>query len=258
MPANSDRLFEILDQVAVMDLQEAVNKIVTVLRGNIQFLNLKAQLIKLDQDRNGDIISLNDYNIGLNNKRNSLIFFLKQLKPAELEKVYEVLLLGTVPSTSGKNKIFISYRKEDSSGYALALYNELCKWYNKDMIFKDFNSIIPGKNFEEAIDEALNNCSVLLVVINDKWTEILKQRLSNLQQKDFVKIEVSTALSKGIQTIPVIINKTAMPVENELPDELKALSKMQYLNMDQTRFEYDTSQLVKIIDEKLNIKRDNN
>ena len=47
-----------------------------------------------------------------------------------------------------------------------------------------------------------------------------------------------------------------MPLSKELPDELKALSKKQYLNIDQTRFESDILQLVRVMDEKLKIERD--
>ena len=37
-----------------------------------------------------------------------------------------------------------------------------------------------------------------------KWTEILKQRSNDLQQQDFVKIEISTALLKDIYIVPLL------------------------------------------------------
>ncbi len=152
-------------------------------------------------------------------------------------------------------KIFINYRKEDSSGYSLALYHELIKWYDKKIIFKDFNNIDPGEDFEESIDNALNSCNILLVIISDKWLDILNQRQKQTKQKDLVTLEISTALLKNIYTIPITINGASMPSESELPDELKKLIRRQFLNIDQTRFETDTMKLVQIIDKKLDIQR---
>ncbi|MEO6723014.1 MAG: toll/interleukin-1 receptor domain-containing protein [Ferruginibacter sp.] len=157
-------------------------------------------------------------------------------------------------SPIGKKNIFINYRKEDSSGYSLALYHELIKWYHKDTIFKDFNTIEPGEDFEEAINSALNGASVLIVIMADKWHDILQMR-GQKKHKDFVRIEIATALAKNIYTIPVTINSTVMPTEEELPEDLVKLSHRQFLNIDQTRFETDILKLVKIIDGRLGIKR---
>ncbi len=153
-----------------------------------------------------------------------------------------------------KQQIFINYRKEDSSGYSLALYNELSKWYDKNTIFKDFHNIEPGEDFEEAIDNALNSCSILLVIISDRWCEILNKRANSISN-DFVKLEIATALSKNIYIIPITLNGATMPTEIELPDDLKNLIRRQYLNIDQTRFEIDIRKLVQIIDKRLNIQR---
>ena len=46
-----------------------------------------------------------------------------------------------------RGTIFINYRKDDSSWNALALYNELQKYFPKESIFKDFNTIRPGDDF---------------------------------------------------------------------------------------------------------------
>lgn len=159
---------------------------------------------------------------------------------------------------SSAKTIFINYRREDSSGYSLALYNELTKWYNKNDIFKDFHNINGGEDFEESIEKALNSCSVLLVIISDRWIDILHGRQSKKaqeEQKDFVNLEISTALIKNIYTIPVTFNGARMPKESELPDELKSLTRRQSIDIDQARFETDTMKLVQTIDKQLGVKR---
>lgn len=46
-----------------------------------------------------------------------------------------------------------------------------------------------------------------------------------------------------------------MPIVADLPEELKKLTRRQYLNIDQTRLETDISKLTNIIDNKSGIKR---
>src|SRR6478609_6455793 len=75
-----------------------------------------------------------------------------------------------------KETIFINYRKEDSSGYSLALYNELTKWYPKKAVFKDFVTIEPGEDFRNAITDGLSSCNILLVVISNRWHDIMQRR----------------------------------------------------------------------------------
>lgn len=161
----------------------------------------------------------------------------------------------TVSTPSNDRKIFLNYRKEDSSGYSLALYHELIRWYDKEIVFKDFNNIYPGEEFREAINEALNSCEILLIIIADKWLDLLKHRKDLAHTQDFVLLEISTALSKNIYTIPITINGAYMPADADLPDELKKLAHRQFLNIDQTRFETDTLKLVHIIDKRLGIVR---
>lgn len=153
------------------------------------------------------------------------------------------------------SNIFINYRREDSSGYSLAIYNELIKWYDREMIFKDFNTIEPGEDFSESIENALNSCTILLVLVADNWMDILKKREERRGEPDFVRMEIATALSKGVYTIPIVLNRASILIEDELPDDLKKIAKRQCLDLDPTRFETDFLKLVKVIDKKLNIDR---
>lgn len=151
-------------------------------------------------------------------------------------------------------QIFINYRRSDSSGYALALYNELLKWYDKRDIFKDFHNIEPGEDFELAIDGALDRCNVLIVIIADKWGELIKER-SKLKDTDYVNMEIAAALAKNVYVIPVTINGAGIPNETDLPDALKKLTRRQSLNIDQTRFENDVLKLVNVLDKRFGIDR---
>ncbi len=145
--------------------------------------------------------------------------------------------------------IFINYRKDDSRWNALALYNELQKYFEKDQIFKDFNTILPGDDFVFSIENALRKCDVLLVIIGPNWVSMTdesgKRRLDDAD--DFVRLEVATALSRNIQVIPVLIDNTTMPKAADLPENMKLLYRRQFVEIDNTRFEDDVRNLAEAI-----------
>lgn len=148
-----------------------------------------------------------------------------------------------------KSKIFINYRKDDSPWNSLALYQELIRHFGKDNIFKDFNTILPGADFVESIEEALKSCDVLLVLISESWANI-KDKNGNLRinnDDDFVRIEIATALKQNIKVIPVLFDNAVLPHASELPEDLKNLSRRQSIEIDKTRFEADTTKLVETI-----------
>lgn len=144
-----------------------------------------------------------------------------------------------------KGSIFINYRKDDSNWNALALYNELQKYFSADQIFKDFNAIQPGDDFVESINKALHTCDVLLVLIGKNWlsaTNAAGQRRLD-DPEDFVRLEIAGALERNIKVIPVMLDNTPMPQEHELPENLHSLSRRQFISIDPIRFGDDVRHL---------------
>lgn len=163
-----------------------------------------------------------------------------------------------------RGTIFINYRKDDSSWNALALYNELQKYFPRESIFKDFNTIRPGDDFVVSIQKALSNCNVLLVVMSKNWLEVTdkngNRRIND--PDDLVRIEIATAIDRNIQVIPVLFDNIPMPTSSELPDNLKSLPRRQFVEIETTRFEADVKKLADAIkelmppDESSHAKRD--
>jgi hypothetical protein len=156
--------------------------------------------------------------------------------------------LPDMPATS-KGTIFINYRREDSNWNALALYNELQKYFSKEQIFKDFNAIQPGDDFVESISSALQRCDVLLVLIGSKWLDIKddegKRRLDDAN--DYVRLEIAKALSRNIKVIPVMLDEARMPRSEQLPPDLQMLTRRQLVEIEPTRFEDDVRKLADAI-----------
>ena len=58
-------------------------------------------------------------------------------------------------------RIFISYRRDDSSGYAGRLQGDLSRRYSDEHVFRDIE-IPPGADFGEYITSLVDKCNIVL------------------------------------------------------------------------------------------------
>jgi hypothetical protein len=149
--------------------------------------------------------------------------------------------------------IFISYRREDSAGYAGRIFDALSARFGKDEIFIDVDDIKAGEDFFKVIQETENRCSVLLAIIGKNWLTIQgadgHTRLSNPQ--DFVRAEIAAGLrggpNGGPRVIPVLVGGASMPRAEDLPEDLAGLVRLEALSIEDTHFHQDLAQLMDAI-----------
>lgn len=155
------------------------------------------------------------------------------------------------------DKIFISYRREDSEGFARSLFQSLAGRFGKDQVFMDVEAIGLGMDFVEAIDKSLADCGVLLVLIGKDWAHCTDadghRRLDN--QDDFVRIEVAKALKRNVRVIPVLVKGAPMPGAEDLPEELRSLIRRQALELRHERWDSDVDHLSAALEKLLGIVR---
>src|SRR5580704_16230405 len=94
-------------------------------------------------------------------------------------------------------KVFISYRREDTAGHAGRLYDRL-KARFPGRVFMDVGEIAPGSDFVEAIERGVGECKALVAIIGNGWLHEDRVRDPN----DFVRLEIATALKRGIRVVP--------------------------------------------------------
>jgi hypothetical protein len=127
------------------------------------------------------------------------------------------------------DKIFISYRHDDSAEATAKVYDALSARFGPERVFRDVDTIEAGADFAQKIRQSLKSCKVQLVIIGPNWLTIKgdngKRRLD--AQDDFVRIEVESAFQRNIRVIPLLINDTPMPRLDELPATLVRLSRSQ-------------------------------
>src|SRR4051812_37180313 len=122
-------------------------------------------------------------------------------------------------SVPGGGAVFLSYRRDDASFPAAWLYNRLAQQFGPHNVFKDVDSIPLGEDFVQTITEAVQECDCLIAVIGRNWLTVLdedgQRRIDDAG--DFVRIEIQTALTRGVRVIPVLVDGARMPDEGELP-----------------------------------------
>jgi hypothetical protein len=125
-------------------------------------------------------------------------------------------------------------------------------------VFMDVDSIQAGRDFVEAIEEALDSCAVLVVLIGRQWATLTdedgRRRLDN--PDDFVRFEVKTALERGVRVIPVLVDGAKPLRQQELPDELRKLARIHALELIYGRYQHDKDRLLDLIQQELAAMRD--
>ena len=98
------------------------------------------------------------------------------------------------------------------------------------MIFRDVQSIPFGIDFRDPINNELCHCRVLVAVIGPTWLTVQDDKGNRRLDHpgDWVRLEVETALSRGIPVIPLLVGNAELPRAEELPDCLQNLAYRNY------------------------------
>ena len=121
-------------------------------------------------------------------------------------------------------KTFLSYRRQDTIvvGTVGRIYDRLIAHYGEEHSFMDVDDIPPGSDFRHVLSEAVGQAEVLLAVIGTQWAEIMRSRGGDAA--DFVRIEIESALQRGIPVVPVLIGGADMPQPGDLPESIRDLA----------------------------------
>ncbi len=108
-------------------------------------------------------------------------------------------------------KIIISYRRIDAAGMVGRIFDRLVARYGKTSVFMDIDNIPYGIDFRKHIQETLQECDMVLAVVGPRWLGADTQgsfRINNAA--DPVRVEIETALRRGIPLIPVLVEGATM------------------------------------------------
>jgi hypothetical protein len=147
--------------------------------------------------------------------------------------------------------IFVSYRRQESSHFAGRLCDRLASSFGADQVFIDVDTIQPGIDFTQAISRAVEHSNVLLAIIGPYWLAITDdeghRRLED--PDDIVRLEIEAAIGRDVRVIPILIDGTAMPRRQDLPESLAALAHLNAFVVRHESFRNDAERLVTVLRE---------
>jgi TIR domain len=144
--------------------------------------------------------------------------------------------------------VFVSYRREDSSGWSGRLAQAMRDAFGTEQVFVDIATLEPGSDYAQVIEQRLASADVLLAVIGPRWLKAgdgAGRRLDDPQ--DLVRREVAGALRRRIKVIPVLVGGAAMPSGADLPEDLRELTGLQAHEMSDSRWDYDQGRLIDLL-----------
>ena len=142
-------------------------------------------------------------------------------------------------------RIFISYRRQDSAGHAGRLFDALRQRFGGHTVFMDTSSIALGADYVRAGEDALLDCSVVLVLIGPAWLDVTdaagRRRLESAG--DIVRREIEFGLTHDLTIVPILVGGARMPLHDQLPPVLSALALHNALEISDARWGYDFERL---------------
>lgn len=144
------------------------------------------------------------------------------------------------------NEIFISYRHSDS-GHVRFLRDRLSRYFGSEGIFFDRDTIKPGEIFPDRLRRGISEAKVVLAIIGRDWLNVINSRSNT--HPDYVRQELSQALTEGKEIIPILVEHNKQPQADELPECLKGLHIRNTHSLDGNTSEYELK--IKLLYERL-------
>ena len=141
--------------------------------------------------------------------------------------------------------IFLSYRRDDSAGFAGRLADALETEFGVGSVFRDVDDIRAGEDFIQAIELHLRQVGAVLVMIGPHWLASGADGQRRLDDpRDFVRQEIQAALASGKPLIPLLVGGASMPSEANLADAIAGLARRQAVVLSDSNWRGDVQRLV--------------
>jgi hypothetical protein len=145
-------------------------------------------------------------------------------------------------------KIFICYRREETSGHAGRLYDRLNRRF-PGRVFMDVTSIGVGTRWHEVIEQTLEECKVAVVLIGRHWLDKNSDGARRIDvDDDPTRAEITAALRLKVKMVPLLVSGAAIPEQKDLPADVAPLVDWQAMRVDDDDFDHDADRLLKALE----------
>lgn len=153
-------------------------------------------------------------------------------------------------------RIFISYRRSDTQGYAGWLHQILVDHYGRSQVFRDLDSIQPGEHFPTRVARTIAGCTDVIVLIGPAWLAPGPDGRPRLADPDdWVRLELETALQSGLRIVPLLIGDADLPPSHAVPATLRSIADHQAFALRDTHFAEDVREVLTRVDQTTDTDR---
>lgn len=148
--------------------------------------------------------------------------------------------------------IFISYRREHTAAVVGRLHKRLADHFGERQIIRDVETVEPGDDFGQRIDQVVGSSDAFLAIISNRW--LLDRNPPGKRPigipRDWVQREVEVALRRpDVSVIPVLIEGAAMPDEQALPYSVRSLANLRAMHLSDYDWDDQVAQLISALEE---------
>jgi hypothetical protein len=114
----------------------------------------------------------------------------------------------------------------------------------------DVDTIQPGEDFIERIEQTVGSCDVLIAVIGKQWLSSVNEQgqVRLADPEDFVHLEIRTALDRKVRVIPALVGGARMPRTQDLPSPLAGLARRHAIEISDVSFHDSVARLIEALE----------
>lgn len=135
-------------------------------------------------------------------------------------------------------RVFLSYRHEDSVGFAGRLSDALQARFGQGSVTRYLNGPEPGDVSLDGARQQLANVDTLLVMIGPRWLDG-----GTDHDDDFVCVQIEAALADRKRVIAVLVDGARMPAAHELPASIAEFADCETSTLDDASWVADVARL---------------
>lgn len=144
-------------------------------------------------------------------------------------------------------KLFISYRRSDSTHAAHRVRMSLQARFGADAVFID-REIPAGRRWEDHLEAMLEESTGVVVMVGDEFLRLLRKgQTSAGDAPDALVWEIATAIRLDKAIYPVLFGSIDMPDPSKLPEEMRDLARYQAVFAREPAFDAAMGVLIKSI-----------
>lgn len=158
------------------------------------------------------------------------------------------------PPTS-RPVVFLSYRQQSKAEYSAGrIVEALSKEFGDGSIFRDLATISAGQDADKAIEQGLQGCTAVIVLIHDQWLGAFKEKREK-KERDYVLSEIKAAIVEKKAIIPVTLKgvnieevQLQLREDQKLKKDIGSLSEKQWQQLrDDPDFTPDMRRIIRSI-----------